>query len=181
MSTPFRGVVNVDLSRLGAGLGAVRATEGAGRRVERHLHRARRRRLRRDELLRRADRDAQHRPDRRGWSALHAVAHDGAVLPDAFVPADWAQPHAKQHGLHHRGGDRVPERERDDPAGERDVVGGPRRARVEHLHGGQVAPLSRRRDESRLDATQLAEREGFRALVRVPRGGDQPVVSGSGL
>ena len=66
--------------------------------------------------------------------ALHAVAHDGAVLADAFVPADRAQSHAQQHGLHHRGRDRVPERERHDPAGERDAAGDPRRARLEHVH-----------------------------------------------
>ena len=44
--------------------------------------------------------------------ALHAVAHDGAVLADALVPADRPQPHAQQHGLHHRGGHRIPERQR---------------------------------------------------------------------
>ena len=99
--------------RLGAGLGAVRAAQGARRRTQRDLHRARRRRLLGDELLRRADRDAEHRPDRRRRRALHAVAHDGALLADALVPADRAQPHAQQHGLHHRGGDRLPERKRD--------------------------------------------------------------------
>ena len=163
--------------RLGARLGAVRAAEGARRCAERRLHRARRRRLLGDELLRRADRDAEHRPDRRRRRALHAVAHDGAVLADPLVPADRPQPHPQQHGLHHRGGDRVPERQRHDPAGERDAVGDPRRARLEHLHGRQVAPVPDRRDEPRLDPAQLAERPGLRALVRVPRRGDEPVVS----
>ena len=83
--------------------------------------------------------------------ALHAVAHDGAVLADPVVPADRPQPHPQQHGLHHRGGDRVPERERHDPAGERDALGDPRRARLEHLHGRQVAPVPDRRDEPRGD------------------------------
>ena len=64
------------------------------------------------ELLRRADPDAEHRPDRRRRRALHAVAHDGAVLADALVPADRAQPHAQRHGVHHRVRERVPERER---------------------------------------------------------------------
>ena len=63
--------------------------------------------------------DAEHRPDRRRRRALPAVAHDGAVLADPLVPADRSQPHAQQHGVHHRGGDRVPERQRHDPAGER--------------------------------------------------------------
>ena len=53
---------------------------------------------------------------------LHAVPHDGALLADALVPPHRPQPHAEQHGLHHRGGDRVPERERHDPAGERDAL-----------------------------------------------------------
>ena len=43
---------------------------------------------------------------------LHAVPHDGALFADALVPAERPQPHAQQHGLHHRGGDRLPERER---------------------------------------------------------------------
>ena len=34
--------------------------------------------------------------------ALHAVAHDGAVLADALVPADRPQPHPQRHGVHHR-------------------------------------------------------------------------------
>ena len=51
--------------------------------------------------------------------ALHAVAHDGPVLPHALVPADRTQPHAQQHGLHHRGRDRVSQREWNSTAGER--------------------------------------------------------------
>ena len=38
-----------------------------------------------------------------------------------------------------------------------------------------------RRDEPRVDPAQLAERPGLRAVVRVPRGRDQPVVSRPGL
>ena len=148
MSKPFRRHQRRH-PRLGAGLDAVRAAEGAGRRAERRLHRARRRRLLGDELLRRPDRDAEHRPDRRRGRALHAVAHHRAVLADPLVPADRPQPHAQQHGLHHRGGDRLPERERHDPARERDALGDPRRARLEHLHGRQVAPVPDRRDEPR--------------------------------
>ena len=60
---------------------------------------------------------------------LHAVPHHRAVLADPLLPAHRPQPHAQQHGLHHRGRDRLPERERDDPAGERDALGDPRRAR----------------------------------------------------
>ena len=56
------------------------------------------------------------------------------------------------------------------------LSGDPRRARLEHLHGRQVAPLPDRRDEPRLDAAQLADRPRLRALVRVPRRRDEPVV-----
>ena len=52
--------------------------------------------------------------DARG--ALHPVAHDRALLPHPLVSADRPQPHPQQHGLHHRGRDRVPERQRHDPA-----------------------------------------------------------------
>ena len=122
-----------------------------------------------DGVLRGTDPDTEHRPDRREGRSLHAVPHDGTVLADPLVPAHRAQPHAQQHGVHHRGGDRVPERERDDPARERDAVGDPRRARLEHLHGREVAPVPDRRDEPRRDAAELAERPRLRALVRVPR------------
>ena len=70
-----------------------------------------------------------------------AVAHHGALLADALVPADRAQPQPQQHGLHHRGRDRLPEQQRHDPARERHALRDPRRAGVEHLHGRQVAPL----------------------------------------
>ena len=128
------------------------------------------------ELVRRADPDAEHRPDRRERRPLHAVPHDGALLADPLLPPDRAQPHPQQHGLHHRGRDRLPERERHDPARERDAVRDPRRAGLEHLHGRQVASLPDRRDEPRLDAAQLADRARLRALVRVPRRRDEPVV-----
>ena len=177
MSEPFKGVINVDIRDSTPDWEPFEPPKAPDGAPSVRLHRARRRRLLRHELLRRPDRDAEHRQDRRRRRALHAVAHDGALLADPLVPADRAQPHPQQHGLHHRGGDRVPERERDDPAGERDAVGDPRRARLEHLHGRQVAPLPRGRDEPRLDAAQLADRPRLRALVRLPRRGDEPVVS----
>ena len=166
---------------LGARLDSVRTAASAGRRAERPLHRARRRRLLGDELLRRSDRHTEHRSHRGGRCALHAVAHDRVVLADALMPADRAEPHAQQHGVHHGGGDRFSERERHDPARERDALGDPRRGRLEHLHGRQVAPVPDRRDEPRVDAPELADRPRVRTLVRVPRRGDEPVVSGSRL
>ena len=70
-----------------------------------------------------------------------------------------------------------PNAQRHDPAGERDALRDPGRAGLEHLHGRQVAPVPDRRDEPRLDPAQLADRPRLRALVRLPRRGDQPVVS----
>ena len=125
--------------------------------------------------------DAEHRPDRGGRRPLHPVAYDGAVLADPFLPVDRAQPHAQLDGLHHRGRVRLPERERDDPAGERHASRDPRRAGLEHLHGGQVAPVPDGGDEPRVDAAELAVRPRVRALVRLPGRRDEPVVSGPGL
>ena len=67
-------------------------------------------------------RHAEHRPDRRRRGPLHPVAHHRAVLAHPLVPADRPQPHAQQHGLHHRGRDRLPQRQRDDPARERHAL-----------------------------------------------------------
>ena len=167
--------------RFGARLVAVRGPAGARGSPERRLHRPRRRRLLGDEQLRRPDRHAEHRPDRGRRRALHAVAHDRPLLADALLPADRPQPHPQQHGLHHRRLVGLPERERRDPTGERDAVRDPRRARLEHLHGRQVASLPDRRDEPRGDAPQLAERPRVRTLVRLPGRRIQPVVPGPRL
>src|SRR3954464_5079019 len=51
-------------------------------------------------------------PTTRRRPALHPVAHHRAVLADAVLPADRAQPHGQRHGLHHRGRDGFPERQR---------------------------------------------------------------------
>ena len=73
------------------------------------------------------------------------------------------------------------ERQRHHPAGERHAARDPRRAGLEHLHGRQVAPVPHRRDEPGLDPPQLADRARVRAVVRLPRRRDQPVVPGADL
>ena len=75
----------------------------------------------------------------------------------------------------------LPERERPHPVRVRDDRRGARRARLEHLHARQVAPRGRRRDEHGVDEAQLAGRPRLRALLRLPRRRDQPVVSRPGL
>ena len=126
MSAPFKGTINVDIRDSVPDWSPFAAAQGARWRPERRLHRARRRGLLGDELVRRADRHAQHRPHRGRGRALHAVAHDRALLADALLPADGAQPHAQQHGLHHRGGRRLSQRERHHPARERHAARDPR-------------------------------------------------------
>ena len=56
------------------------------------------------------------------------------------------------------------------------VRGGAGRAGLEHLHGRQVAPVRRGRGEPGLDPAAVAGRPRFRALLRVPGRGDEPVV-----
>ena len=55
------------------------------------------------------------------------------------------------------------------------------RAGLEHLHARQVASRGRRRDEHGVDQAQLAGGARLRALLRLPRRRDQPVVSGPDL
>ena len=46
---------------------------------------------------------------------VHELPHHRALLADPVVPADRPQPHHERHGLHHRGADGLPERERAHP------------------------------------------------------------------
>ncbi len=74
-----------------------------------------------------------------------------------------------------------PERQRAHPVRERQHRRGARPARLEHLHRGQVAPVRGRRDEPGLLEATMAARPRLRALLRLPRRRDQPVVSGPRL
>ena len=152
MAKRFGGTINIDIKDSVPDWEPYTQPIAAGGRAERALHRARRRGLLGDGAVRRADRDAEHQPDRRARPDLHELPHDGAVLADALVPADRPQPHDQRHGLHHRGRVGVPERERAHPVRVRDDRRGARRARLEHLHRRQVAPDRRGRDEPGLDA-----------------------------
>ncbi len=71
----------------------------------------------------------------------------------------------------------LPERERPHPVRVREHRRGARRARLEHLHRRQVAPVRRGRDEPRLVEAPVAARPRLRALLRLPRRRDEPVVS----
>ena len=181
MTTPFRGTINLDDRDSVPDWDALHAAGGARGRAERPVHRARRRRVLGHGAVGRADRDAEHHAARRDGAHLHQLAHDRAVLADPLVAADRPQPHDQRHGLHRRGHHRLPQRQRPHPVRVRHDRRGPRRARLEHVHARQVAPGRRRRDEHGLDQAQLAHRPGLRALLRLPRRRDEPVVSGPGL
>ena len=64
MTRDFKGTINVDIRDSVPDWEPFEPPQGPGRCTERRLHRPRRRRVLGDELLRRADRDAEHRPDR---------------------------------------------------------------------------------------------------------------------
>ena len=181
MREPFKGVIDVDVRDSVPDWTPFEPPKAPDGCSQRPVHRARRRGLLGDVLLRRADRHAQSRQDRRRGRPVHAVAHDRPVLAHALVSADRAQSHPQQHGLHHRGGNRVPERERDHPARERHALRDPRRAGLEYLHGRQVAPVPHGRDEPCGSEAQLAERPRIRALLLLPGSRDQPVVSRADL
>ena len=132
------------------------------------------------ELLGRAGRDPEHQPARREGPDGTPVAHHRAVLADPVLPADRAQPHHQRDGLHQPRRERLPRRERPHPPRVRHPRRGAGRAGLEHLHARQVAPVRRGRDEHGVDEAELAGRPRLRALLRLPRRGDQPVVSGPG-
>ena len=165
-------------SGLGPRLGAVSAASGASGVAQCPLHRPRRRRLLRHGALGRTDRDPEHQPPGAERSHLHQLAHHRPLLADSVVTAHRAQPHHQRDGLHRRGDHRVPQRQRPHPVRVRHHRRGPRGPGMEHLHARQVAPGGGRRDEHGLDQAELAGGPRIRALLRVPRRRDQPVVPG---
>ena len=178
MGEPFKGTVNLDIRDSTPDWAPFASRSPAGD-AERRLRGAGRRRFRCAGLLRRADRDAEHRPDRRAGPALHPVAHDGAVLAHPVLPPDRPQPHDQRHGLHHRGGDGLPQRQRARAAGVRHPPRGAGRARGAPRWSAS-GTCARRRDEPGRVQAELAARSRLRAVLRLPRRGDQPVVSGPG-
>ena len=85
-------------------------------------------------------------------SALHELPHDRAVLADARVPPDRAQPSLRRHGAHHRPGDGLPRLLRPHPEVARLPPRDARAQRLRHVRGRQVAPHARRRAPPRARA-----------------------------
>ena len=101
---------------------------------------------------------------------------DGSVLADSLVSPRGPQPHQEQHGLHHRGGDRLPE-----PSGtippENGMLSEILGERGWNTYMVGKWHLSDRRDEPGRSPAQLADRPWIRAVVRLPRRRDESVVS----
>ena len=68
-----------------------------------------------------------------------------------------------------------------DPVRERHALGDAARARLQHVHGRQVAPDAEQPRDRRRAVRPLAAGARLRALLRVPRRRHQPVVSGAGV
>ena len=164
-----------------AGLGALPPAEGPRGCPERADDRLGRRRLRRDGRLRRPGRDTDDAAHRGHGPPLFQLPHDGPLLTHALEPPHGTQCHEQQHGLHHRGLRGLPGILRADSVRERHDRRGPERARLEHLRDRQVAPHARRRGRLVGVEGSLAARPRVRALLRVPRRRDEPVVSGPRL
>ena len=75
------------------------------------------------------------------------VPHHRALLADPRLAADRPQPHHRRHGLHRRSHHRLPGLERAHPLRDGAHRRSARRKGLQHLHAGQVALLSRGRDQ----------------------------------
>ena len=136
-----------DLRRVQPGVAG--APPRPGGRAERPVHRPRRHRLRPARLLRQPDQHAEPRRAGRRRAALQQHAHDRALLAVPLVHPDRPQPPLQRHGLHHRGLDGLPRRQRLHPVRERLALGDPAAARLQHLRHRQVAPHAGRASHRR--------------------------------
>ena len=152
-----------------------RAKDG---RAERAVLRARRRRLRAAQLLRRPGRDAEHRSRRGLGPALREHAHDRAVLAHAREHPDRPQPPLQRRRLHPGAGHRLSRLRRADAGRERDAARDAGARGLQHVLPRQVAPVAVGGEHAGRPVPPLAARPRLRALLRLPRRRDQPVVSG---
>ena len=178
MPKPFKGVVNVDIRDSVPDWEPFLAAQGARGRAERADHRLGRRRLRHDGRLRRPGRDADDAAHRRRGRALLQLPHDRAVLADtrsacspAATPRATAWPRIAEFSSGFPGiSDPDPVRERLHLRGAAERGYNTYCVGKWHLtpgrgeqHGGVEGPL--------------AARPRVRAVLRLPRRRDEPVVS----
>ena len=115
-----------------------------------------------------------------GWPQVHALPHDGAVLADPRRADDRPQPPPGRHGQHHRAGDRGARLHVDAPQHLRDVPGDPEAQRLRDRALRQVPRGSGLGDLARRPVRSLAVTgQRLRALLRLPRRRDEPVVPGA--
>ena len=109
--------------------------------------------------------------------ALREHAHDRAVLAHAREHPHRPQPPLQRRGLHHGAGHRLPRLRRADAVRERHAARDAAAAGLQHVLPRQVAPVARGGEHAGRAAAPLAARPRLRALLRLPRRRDQPVVS----
>ena len=106
-------------------------------------------------------------------AALQQHAHDGAVLAEPVLHPHRPQPPQQRHGRHHRAGLGLPRLQRRHPVRERLPLRDAARARLQHLHGRQVAPDAEQPRDRRGALRPLAAGARLRALLRLPRRRDR--------
>ena len=128
--------------------------------------------------VRRRDQHADAAEAGRQRPDVLAVAHDGAVLADPLHAPDRAQPSPERHGLHHRGGQRVPRRHM---AASRSSA--PPSAQILQDGGWSTFWVGKNHNVPEPDVAlgrqpqAVAAQQGLRSLLRLHRRRDQPVVS----
>src|SRR5205085_12629381 len=121
----------------------------------------------------------QRRTARRRRAALYALSHHRALLADAGGAADRAQPPRGRHGRHHR--DRHL-RARLQLAAPQYLRAARRDPQAERIFDGAVRQVPRGtglRVEPDWSVRSLAHRLRLRALLRLHRWGEQPVLPGA--
>ena len=87
-----------------------------------------------------------------------------------------AEPSQQRHGLHHRVRHRLPGLQRHHAVRERDALRDAAAARLQHVHGGQVAPHAEQPGDRGGTLRPLAPGPRLPALLRLPGGRHEPVV-----
>ena len=123
--------------------------------------------------------DAELRAAGRRRPEVHPLPHHRAVLADALGAADRPQPPLGRHGQHHRAGDVGAGQQLDVAQHGRAAGQDPQPQRLQHGAVRQVPRGAGVGDEPDGPVPPVADRDGLRLLLRIPRRRDQPVVPGA--